>query len=97
MGGIPSKSEGPTDGVPSPASGTGFGNAKRGNPKYTTCRDSLPSKDTRDRAFPDLFGVPGFSSQRLCSSVGFGPADAQGAEEKKRVVPNPLQIGRAHV
>jgi hypothetical protein len=51
----------------------------------TTTR--LQSKDTRNRAFPDLFGVPGFGSQRLGSSVGFGPADAHGAEEKGRPSP----------
>jgi hypothetical protein len=62
-----------SSGVPTPASGMGFGNAKCGNPKYTTCRGSLQSKDTRDRVFPDGLGVPGFSWQRLCSSVGFGP------------------------
>ena len=76
-----------------PVSERGFGNAKRSNPKYSTHRGRLWSRDTRNRAFPDVPGVPGFSSQRLCSSVGFGPADVQGAEEKKRVMRNDLRKG----
>jgi len=61
---------------------------------HTTYRGSLASGHTRNRAFPDALGFPGFSSQRLGSSVGFGPADAQGAEEKKRVMPNDLRKGQ---
>ncbi len=64
----------------------GFGKAKCGNPKYTTYRGKLWSRDTMHSAFPDVLGVPALSSQRLGSSMGSGASDVQGAEENPEKV-----------
>jgi hypothetical protein len=52
-----------------------FGGGKRGHPKYTTYGGKLRSGDTIGSALSDRFGATGSRSQRLGSSVGFGPGD----------------------
>jgi hypothetical protein len=64
------------------------GKAKRGHTKYTTYRGKLWSRDTMNSAFPDVLGVPALSSQRLGSSMGFGPAMRKVPRKtRKRVKP----------
>jgi hypothetical protein len=53
-------------------SGNGFGDSKRRTPKYTTYGVGLRRRYTRYSAFPQVPGVRGFRSRRLCPSVGFG-------------------------
>lgn len=46
---------------------------KQAKPKHTTYRGEAIRRTTRGSGLVGVFGVPGLSSQRLCSRVGFPP------------------------